>query len=178
MRSIDLPLASSIHTIHRPIARLKKYEPPASLRTTDLRGKGKDVRVSFSDDEGLNESDEEDDDFETTPIDSGHLRGPSADTDAAAAATEHTSSEKMDHLAHLRRSMTRSASLATVRIKRRARLAEKLKEVYGLNEINEVIAGMFNRLLLCKVFNFLLRVALLAHPHRLYVYNILILSMH
>lgn len=141
MRSSGLPLASSIHTIHRPIARSRKYEPPTSLRVNDLKGMG--IRSFSSDDEDLNVSDDEDgEDFETTPIDNRHFHGPTIENEAAAAVAKQTSSEKMDHLAHLRRSMTRSASLATVRIKRRARLAEKLKEVFSLNDINEVIAGM------------------------------------
>ncbi|EJD04268.1 UDP-Glycosyltransferase/glycogen phosphorylase [Fomitiporia mediterranea MF3/22] len=36
--------------------------------------------------------------------------------------------------------MTRSSSLATVRVKRRTMLAEKLKDVFGIAEINEVVA--------------------------------------
>lgn len=36
----------------------------------------------------------------------------------------------------------RTASMATVRLHRRARLAEKLKEVYDLDDISEVWAGM------------------------------------
>ncbi|KAH8120518.1 UDP-Glycosyltransferase/glycogen phosphorylase [Phellopilus nigrolimitatus] len=38
--------------------------------------------------------------------------------------------------------MTRSASLATVRVKRRTMLAEKLKDVFGLDEISEVVAEL------------------------------------
>jgi sterol 3beta-glucosyltransferase len=40
-----------------------------------------------------------------------------------------------------RRAMSRSKSLATVKATRRARLAEKLREIFDLQEIDEVIAG-------------------------------------
>ena len=142
MHSTGVPLASSIHTIHRPIARSRKHESPTSLRFGDVKGK-KELAVLSSEDEDVNSSDEDGEDFETTPIDTRHVQLPSVSKDAAAASDKHVSSERMDQLAHLRRSMTRSASLATVRIKRRARLAQKLKEVFGLNEINEVIAGAY-----------------------------------
>jgi hypothetical protein len=39
-------------------------------------------------------------------------------------------------------SMMRSGSMATVRIQRRVRLAEKLKEVFDLEAIEEVWAGL------------------------------------
>ena len=143
MRSLGLPLASSIHTIHRPIARSKKYAPPTSLRSSDVKGKQK-LTILSSEEEDGNSSDDDAEDFETTPIDSRHIQLPSVGRDSVVTTERHVSSEKMDHLAQLRRSMTRSASLATVRIQRRARLAEKLKEVFGVNEINEVIAGMYD----------------------------------
>jgi len=41
----------------------------------------------------------------------------------------------------LRPSIARSGTMATVRIQRRARLAEKLKEVFDLDGIQEVLAG-------------------------------------
>jgi hypothetical protein len=41
-----------------------------------------------------------------------------------------------------RKAMTRSGSMATVRLQRRAKLAEKLKEVFELKDIHEVWAEM------------------------------------
>jgi hypothetical protein len=41
----------------------------------------------------------------------------------------------------LRRHLTRSTSLATVKVQRRAKLAEKLREVFDVKEIEEVIGG-------------------------------------
>jgi sterol 3beta-glucosyltransferase len=38
--------------------------------------------------------------------------------------------------------MRRSTSLATVKVQRRAKLAEKLKEVFDVKELQEVIAGL------------------------------------
>lgn len=60
----------------------------------------------------------------------------------------------------------RAGSLATVRFVRRARLAEKLKEVYDLEDIKEVWAG--SSMLLTRVFMKLRTInprnALLASP--------------
>ena len=40
----------------------------------------------------------------------------------------------------------RSGSMATVKLQRRARLAEKLRDIFELTGIEEVIAGQFNDL--------------------------------
>lgn len=42
------------------------------------------------------------------------------------------------------RASTRSMSIATVRLKRRTKLAFKLREVFGVDGINEVVAGEWN----------------------------------
>jgi hypothetical protein len=64
-------------------------------------------------------------------------------------------------------SMMRSGSMATVRIQRRVRLAEKLKQVFDLDGIEEVWAGM-SRLFSCFVISLRsLRNALLASALRL-----------
>ena len=140
-----LPLASSIHTIHRPIARMKRQDTNSSLRASN--GKGKAVVTlsptpSSDEDDGDVSSDE---DFETTPVDPQQPpfplleekeEGPSKNT----PPTSPTES-MVARLALTRRLMSRSASLATVKIKRRAKLASKLKDVFSLPEINEVVAG-------------------------------------
>jgi sterol 3beta-glucosyltransferase len=46
-----------------------------------------------------------------------------------------------DSSAALRPSLSRSGTMATVRMQRRVRLAEKLKEVFDLDGIQEVLAG-------------------------------------
>lgn len=37
----------------------------------------------------------------------------------------------------------RAGSMATVRVQRRAKLASKLREVFDLDDIHEVVAGLF-----------------------------------
>ena len=91
---------------------------------------------------------DEDEDFEATPIEQSRLSDriseQSDQEETAIATSEPSATGKLAPLAHSRRiNMTRSASLATVRLKRRTKLAEKLKEVFGLNEINEVLAGIY-----------------------------------
>ncbi|THH11780.1 hypothetical protein EW145_g439 [Phellinidium pouzarii] len=142
---MELPLASSIHTIHRPIARSRRHDSYLASKSPNGKGKrqGYFSPVQSSDEERGDVTDE-DEDFERTPIESRHLYRPDEfpmhEEDISAV---DAGADKMDRLAHVRRvKMTRSASLATVRIKRRTMLAEKLKDVFGLNEINEVVAEL------------------------------------
>lgn len=139
------PLASSIHTIHRPIARSRKYErdrPRMSKRRDGSRTPGHFTPIASSDEE--DNLSVEDEDFEATPVvtqRSGCIEEVPMDEETAAMATEPGKIPEIDRMALLRHSMTRTSSLATVRIKRRTRLADKLKDIFGLNEIREVIAG-------------------------------------
>ena len=132
------PLASSIHTIHRPIARSKRQDTPISPRAHRTKAGGYFPTIQSSEEEDGVGTDEEED-FEDTPVDSQVISSgrPGSSTGARPAM------ETKDRLVHVKRGqMTRTASLATVRIKRRVKLADKLKEVFGLPDINEVIAGM------------------------------------
>lgn len=147
------PLASSIHSIYRPIARSRRQD---SVHF-DLNGGRQGLvlePIEASDDEAEDSSTDDGEDFETTPIDArsagviGSSMHEGGATDAAAtdptSATNRASSEYAGSMMQQsRRVTTRSASLATVRVKRRARLAEKLREVFGLSELNEVVAGTF-----------------------------------
>lgn len=138
------PIASSIHTIHRPIARSRKLDSPLSPKHANGKGKAPALYspVPASSDEEDGDVSDEDEDFELTPIKSlgsNIEEEQSKDVPTALPGTD----KKKDKLVHLRRAnMTRSASLATVRIKRRTMLAQKLKEVFALNDINEVVAGI------------------------------------
>lgn len=144
-------MASSIHTIHRPIARSRKHDSPVSTRPSNGKGKGiarptESFASSEDDHSGDSEEDEdEDEDFEATPIES-HSRHTYPEMLMTGEPETYKPMEQIDTLTHSRIShkrqlMTRSSSLATIRIKRRTRLAKKLKEVFGLSEISEVIAG-------------------------------------
>lgn len=48
--------------------------------------------------------------------------------------------------------MTRTGSMATVKLHRRARLAEKLRDIYELDDIQEVWAGKFFSYLVGIIF--------------------------
>ncbi|KAI5123707.1 hypothetical protein M0805_000302 [Coniferiporia weirii] len=140
------PIASSIHTIHRPIARSRRYNSPITSKASDEQGKrqGYFSPVPSSDEERGNVSDE-DEDFEKTPVGVTHSHrfDDYLSSKDDASAVDCASREKKERFAHERRAkMARSASLATVRVKRRTMLAEKLKDVFGLNEINEVVAEL------------------------------------
>lgn len=137
------PLASSIHTIHRPIARSRRQDSVHFDTAGRLKGKGTLQLIESSDDEEPDSVSDDDEDFETTPIDMRNAAGSSVNPlNEADTTSKRTPLELAEGLAQSRRlMMTRSASLATVRIKRRARLAEKLRDVFGLNDISEVVAG-------------------------------------
>ena len=49
---------------------------------------------------------------------------------------------------------SRSGSMATVKLQRRARLAEKLREIFDINGIEEVIAGKWHDRRCLAVLNF------------------------
>lgn len=135
------PLASSIHTIHRPIARSRRQDTPVSPSAQwNKGGPSYFPAIPSSEEEEGPFSEEDDDDFESTPVESRVLQ-PAGDGIEEIGGKKKTP-EKIDPLAHVKRmQMTRSASLATVRLKRRAKLADKLKEVFGLPDLHEVLAG-------------------------------------
>ena len=143
--SSGAPLASSIHTIHRPIARSRKHErerPKMARRKDGSRTPGHFTPIASSDEEDSLSA--EDEDFEATPVitqRSQCIEEVPMDEETAAVSAQPGKNPDIDRMALLRRSMTRTSSLATVRIKRRTRLADKLKDIFGLNEIREVIAG-------------------------------------
>lgn len=82
-------------------------------------------------------SDEEGQDFERTPRPSGPV--PEYVQELTSSPVESPGS--YDVLSR-RTAMTRSGSMATVRLQRRAKLAEKLKDVFELKDIDEVWAEM------------------------------------
>ncbi|KAF9478691.1 glycosyltransferase family 1 protein [Pholiota conissans] len=118
-------LSSSIHTIHRPLARSHRVHMPNYSQSSPGQALPEEEDISQSDDDLGN-------DFEETP------RPPN-----------EIPSQLQDELKESSRNMTpfkamkeRAGSMATVRLNRRARLAEKLKEVYDLEDIREVWAEM------------------------------------
>jgi sterol 3beta-glucosyltransferase len=132
--TLAFALSSSIHTIHRPVARNRR-------RSTAV------PPTASSDDTSL-EEEEDDFDQEGAPLNllpsTNHHTHNHPNTLAGAAGTTtppaEPSSATMPN-AGTRGLMRRSTSLATVKVQRRARLAEKLKEVFEVKEITEVTAG-------------------------------------
>ncbi|KAG5653494.1 hypothetical protein H0H81_012703 [Sphagnurus paluster] len=122
-------LASSIHTIHRPLARSRRLSIPAPARGgtspySPLQEEGSDAPTS--------EDEPDAEDFEETPrpVDA-LISNPSVSTEKRKGRMG---------LAQSRINHSRTGSMATVRLQRRAGLAEKLKEVFELDAIEEVWA--------------------------------------
>ncbi|KAF7340015.1 Sterol 3-beta-glucosyltransferase [Mycena venus] len=106
-------LASSIHTIYRPLARSQRLNQPGPQISEEEPGS--DATLG-----SLEEQDAED--FE--------------EPGGYATTAQQTESVTLPP------SMMRSGSMATVRVQRRVRLAEKLKQVFDLDGIEEVWAEM------------------------------------
>lgn len=137
------PLSSSIHTIHRPVARAKRGD---SLLATPMPAHKPNAGMPeyFTRQDAYESSPSETDDEMDDEIEDG------LDFDISAPNTPGTNEiptqSRPDHARGpvKRTNMSRAGSLATVRLMRRARLAEKLREVFELPEVNEVVAGTLN----------------------------------
>ena len=121
-------MSSSIHTIHRPLARSLRIPIPNSK----LQPLGTMEEEHIDDTPGSEEDLEND--FEETP------RMPTVvpkQLQPKGNAVLNTT----DLASPFDGMRERAPSMATIRIHRRTRLAEKLKEVYELDDIKEVWAG-------------------------------------
>ncbi|KAG5648261.1 hypothetical protein DXG03_006219 [Asterophora parasitica] len=127
-------LASSIHTIHRPVARSRRlsYSIPAPKRD----GASPYSSMPEEDSELLNSEEEpEVEDFEEAPR-------PLDASPSSSAIHSEKGKGRPTALSQSRMLFSRTGSTATVRLQRRAGLAEKLKEVFELDAIEEVWAEM------------------------------------
>lgn len=165
-------MASSIHAIHRPVARSRRGTPA----NAQPKGKGKQNAAGQEgyfpptseselpeEDEEMSDVEEEDrEEFEVAaakpppinlPISAKYDPGaPSpATTDTSHSLGSGVTSPAMMTASPLSGipprlnsipTATRQGSMATVRLKRKARLAEKLREVFGLKQVEEVVAEM------------------------------------
>lgn len=138
-------MASSIHTIHRPVARSKRAALPTSYRdpslTVEKSAHTLEPSVPEEDEEASPVEDLDGGDFEQDHT-GLHSKRP-LDTDkseqeALALIMERRGRGKEAEL----NARTRAGSMATVRLKRRTRLADKLKDVFELPGIHEVITGV------------------------------------
>jgi sterol 3beta-glucosyltransferase len=137
-------VASSIHTIYRPVARSRRADTHLSATTPHSTPiinyqayspaisavDGPEVEDALHSDEDV----EPDEDFDATP----HLSMHEHTQPSPALAT----SMRKGHRKTPRLSLNRVGSTLTVRVQRRAHLAEKLKEIFELDGITEVREGM------------------------------------
>ncbi|KAG1829240.1 glycosyltransferase family 1 protein [Suillus subalutaceus] len=111
-----VPMASSIHAIYRPVARSRRAEASLSSCT-----------ALPSPEEGHESSDG---DLDVTYVPKPEHAIPELPTAFRPGV-------------HIRRrASSRAGSITTVKVDRRTRLAEKLKEIFELNAIDEVLAEM------------------------------------
>ena len=124
-------LSSSIHTIHRPVARIRKRE-----QTIAAQGKPEPF-IPEEADSDEEDSYEEEEDFDRNALMAGSRHGPSD----PKRSLHHSITHSEGSAATPKGTLSRTPSLSTVRIQRRTRLAEKLKEVFEVPDIQEVISG-------------------------------------
>ncbi|PPR00259.1 hypothetical protein CVT24_005007 [Panaeolus cyanescens] len=120
-------LSSSIHAIHRPLAR--SHRTASSFTNAPQFHQIEDIQEDV-----LSSEEEHENDFEETPRLSTVLPTSLKPNDNDVPLNPPD--------APFNAMAERSSSTATIRLNRRARLAEKLKEVYDLDEIEEVWAEM------------------------------------
>lgn len=121
------PLASSLHTIHRPLARSRRSDLPSlSVRLQ---------RVDSDPEESIADNEAETGDFERTPK-------PVHSIPDAIRAVAPLAPPGESGVLPRRMAMSRNGSMATVRLQRRAKLAEKLQDVFDLKDITEVRAEL------------------------------------
>ena len=125
-------LSSSIHTIHRPVARIRKRE-----QNLAAQGKPEPFIPEEAGSEEEDSYDEEEEDFDQNASILGSQHRPSD----SKQPLHHSITHSEGSAATPRGTLSRAPSLSTVRIQRRTRLAEKLREVFEVPDIQEVISG-------------------------------------
>jgi sterol 3beta-glucosyltransferase len=132
-------LASSIHAIYRPLARSRRDNLPNVRGAKGHKLSGlSDVEDEPVHEEPIISEEEPEEDFEPMRQDGAKYE---------ARKSLHLSIPPLPELDMSTREAIpthppRSGSMATVKLKRRTKLAEKLKEIFELDEIQEVITGI------------------------------------
>ncbi|KAJ7596717.1 glycosyltransferase family 1 protein [Mycena floridula] len=136
----EQPLASSIHTIYRPLARSRRMSVGPTRSRLGIPEHTPE-EADLSSDEALPSEDEIDaQDFEADvhatprPVDIDHHSRLFHSKTMGGPSDFSAGSERIQ--------MMRTGSMTTVRVHRRTKLAEKLKEVFDLPDIQEVRAEM------------------------------------
>ncbi|KAG9314605.1 glycosyltransferase family 1 protein [Chiua virens] len=128
-------MASSIHAIYRPVARSRWKETPHSILSGTVFPVQEGVDEASNAESGAiltSDDDADADDFEAaTPRPAG-----------ASDSSDVTRIPSSLGPVVRRRAPSRTGSMTTVKVTRRTRLAEKLKEVFDLEAISEVLAEM------------------------------------
>jgi sterol 3beta-glucosyltransferase len=127
-------LASSIHAIHRSVAHIRRGDTPFISQSPGHDGEyfGYNHAHGTIQPEQISEELNEED-FE--------LGGAEASTVKGKAPMPMDA--KIPLIQPHRGLPLRVGSMATVRVQRRAKLASKLREVFDLSDIEEVVAGSF-----------------------------------
>lgn len=134
-------LASSIHAIHRPLARSRKRDLPGKSPLAETVAEETENYLS---DEEVEHDFEEPKTFEERPalIQSQSLPLPG----------NHGMNASMSLFTN-----TRRETMSTIRSHRRTRLAEKLRDVFELEGIQEVLAGEYPLFLISPLSDILQR---------------------
>ncbi|KIJ21504.1 glycosyltransferase family 1 protein [Paxillus involutus ATCC 200175] len=132
-------IASSIHAIYRPVARSRRTETSHSILSGKILPPQKEFQDAVDVERDMNMTSDDDvdaDDFEaTTPRPADSQKYP-LETPIPPPTTAQLGP------ALRRRAPSRAGSMTTVKLTRRVRLAEKLKDIFQLEAINEVLAEM------------------------------------
>ena len=131
-------MASSIHTIYRPLARSRRGKVPVTRSKPRMLSSVSDAEEEPAPEEPVVSEEEGEDDFEPTE----DRLTPEPKQDSYSLRMTMSALPELDSLESTAKSHpSRSGSMATVKLQRRARLAEKLREVFDVPGIQEVIAG-------------------------------------
>lgn len=135
--SVQQQLSSSIHTIHRPLARSRRISIPG-LPKHEIQAHSAVIEEELALDDTVVSDEEIEHDFEDT----SHPSTARSSLLSHQSIPPSTPVETHDSIL-FKSMMTRTGSMATVKLHRRARLAEKLRDIYELDDIQEVWAGKF-----------------------------------
>jgi hypothetical protein len=151
-------MASSIHAIHRPVARSQRRERAG-------KGKSRKAQEIFTSD-----TEEEERHYPTILSEEEGDFDPPTTTISLPTPPKPTPSTPVSR--RLNKRFNTTGSIATIRVKRRAQLADKLRDIFELQGIQQVVAGQHCPLVLLTprcTDDFLLRNPVLATAISVYV---------
>lgn len=134
-------MASSIHTIYRPLARSRRVEASVHAGMHKQLPSVPDTEDDQPPEEPVVSEEELEEDFEPPNPDVPEARNDNR----RSLRMSLPPVPEFNHLeaAAVKTHPARSGSMATVKLQRRARLAEKLREIFEVSGIQEVNSGVF-----------------------------------